>query len=45
MCSYIPGMPSPNRMDALVFCLTELSENSGAVEEEEDPFGEMDERF
>lgn len=30
MCSYVPGMPSPDRMDALVWSLTELSDLESA---------------
>ena len=37
MCLWIPGDPSPNRMDALVWAATELLEY-GIVEMVDDPF-------
>jgi phage terminase large subunit-like protein len=48
LLNWVPGLPSPNRLDALVFCLTELMLDgvvaSGTVVED-DPFGYEDERI
>lgn len=38
MCLWIPGDPSPNRMDALVWAATELNLNPGVVEVLEGPY-------
>jgi phage terminase large subunit-like protein len=48
LLNWVPGLPSPNRLDALVFCLTELMLDgmvaAGTVVED-DPFGYEDERI
>jgi phage terminase large subunit-like protein len=35
MVNWVPGMPSPNRLDALVFALTDLMGGGGSMEVEE----------
>lgn len=45
LVNWVPGNASPNRLDALVIALSELSQGGGPVEEEDDPFNELEERF
>jgi len=40
MCTYVPGEPSPNRMDALVWALTELFGRDLATLDDAHAFGE-----
>lgn len=35
MCSWVPGDPSPNRLDALVWCLTDLMLDDDSIDEYE----------
>jgi phage terminase large subunit-like protein len=39
MVSWEPGMPSPNRLDALVWAVSSLAVDSGSVEDEADIWG------
>ena len=38
LCMWLPGEKSPNRLDAKVWAMTELSENRGVVEIVDNPF-------
>lgn len=45
LVNWVPGSASPNRLDALVIGTSELSQGGGPVEDEDDPFGELENRF
>jgi phage terminase large subunit-like protein len=43
LCEWVPGMKSPNRLDALVWCGTELLLNGGATWDDVSGLGKVDE--